>query len=205
MRERRRGARDDVRWHSGSRETLGRLGGSGKHACRRLPVLCTRSPTHRPRLSAPLLPSTLRTPLTCRHASPLLFPLSSLLEVQLFDQHRTRSNAVRASSAVHLRPKTLPGEKLGGPGPPVPPETTDGAGEPRTGHGQRTFSFDCLHFPTLSQRCPEPEQRRQTGGCPPIHPPPPRAPGVRRSRIRWFTRSCVSHDVSQLAALFIDA
>ena len=72
-------------------------------------------------------------------------------------------------------------------------------------HGQRTLSFDCLHFPTLSQRCPGPEQRRRARGCPPVHPPPPRAPGVRRSRIRWFTRSCVSHDVSQLAALFIDA
>ena len=28
-------------------------------------------------------PAVLCTPLTCRHASPLLFPLSSLLEVQL--------------------------------------------------------------------------------------------------------------------------
>lgn len=156
--------------------------------------------------SAPTLHTThlqTRIPLV---RSLLLLLLLRSWEVQLFlNQHRTHSNAVCASSAVHLRPKTLPGEKLGGPGPPAPPETTDGAGEPRTRHGQRTFSFDCLHFPTLSQRCPGPEQRRQTGGCPPAHPPPPRAPGVRRSRIRWFTRSCVSHDVSQLAALFIDA
>lgn len=186
-----------------------RGGRSGKHACRRLPVLCTRSPTHRPRLSSPpLLPQ--RPTLHTTHLQTRIPLVRSLLprswKVQLFlNQHRTHSNAVCASSAVHLRPKTLPGENLGGPGPPAPPETTDGAGEPRTRHGQRTFSFDCLHFPTLSQRCPGPEQRRQTGGCPPAHPPPPRAPGVRRSRIRWFTRSCVSHDVSQLAALFIDA
>lgn len=145
-----------------------------------------------------------RIPCCCLLPPPLP-SFQGRVQLLSLNQHRTRSNAVRASSAVHLRPKTLPGENLGGPGPPAPPETTDGAGEPRTGHGQRTFSFDCLHFPTLSQRCPEPEQRRQTGGCPPAHPPPPRAPGVRRSRIRWFTRSCVSHDVSQLAALFIDA
>lgn len=196
-------------------ETSRRGGRSGKHACRRLPVLCTRSPTHRPRLSSPHPPCSPSAPtLHTTHLQtriPLVRSLLLLLllrswKVQLFlNQHRTHSNAVCASSAVHLRPKTLPGEKLGGPGPPAPPETTDGAGEPRTRHGQRTFSFDCLHFPTLSQRCPGPEQRRQTGGCPPAHPPPPRAPGVRRSRIRWFTRSCVSHDVSQLAALFIDA
>ena len=161
-----------------------RRGRSGKHACRRLPVLCTRSPTHRPRLSQPppCSPSALLcTPPTCRHASPLYVPFFSLRswKVQPFlNQHRTHSNAVCASSAVHLRPKTLPGENLGGPGPPAPPETTDGAGEPRTRHGQRTFSFDCLHFPTLSQRCPGPEQRRQDRGLPPR--PPAATPGPGR-------------------------
>ena len=211
--ERRKGARDDVCRHSVSQRAPERARGSGKHACRRLPVLCTRSPTHRPLLSAHLLPAPCSGHHSPADTHPLLLPAPPHpsppsrggCSCVSLNQHRTRSNAVRASSAVHLRPKTLPGENLGGPGPPAPPETTDGAGAPRTGHGQRTFSFDCLHFPTLSQRCPEPEQRRQTGGCPPAHPPPPRAPGVRRSRIRWFTRSCVSHDVSQLAALFIDA
>lgn len=168
----------------------------------------TPPPSLRPLAPGAVLgaPLTLQTRIPCCCLLPPPLPsFQGRCSCVSLNQHRTRSNAVRASSAVHLRPKTLPGENLGGPGPPAPPETTDGAGEPRTGHGQRTFSFDCLHFPTLSQRCPEPEQRRQTGGCPPAHPPPPRAPGVRRSRIRWFTRSCVSHDVSQLAALFIDA
>ena len=155
----------------------------------------------------PCSPSALLcTPPTCRHASPLYVPFFSLRswKVQLFlNQHRTHSNAVCASSAVHLRPKTLPGENLGGPGPPAPPETTDGAGEPRTRHGQRTFSFDCLHFPTLSQRCPGPEQRRQDRGLPPS--PPSATPGPGRQTFedsmvhevlcvtRRFTACCALH------------
>lgn len=184
----RRGARDDACRHSMSREreALEKTSGGKEREARMPQTACslhTQSDTPPPSLPAPpCSPSALLcTPPTCRHASPLYVPFFSLRswKVQPFlNQHRTHSNAVCASSAVHLRPKTLPGENLGGPGPPAPPETTDGAGEPRTRHGQRTFSFDCLHFPTLSQRCPGPEQRRQDRGLPPS--PPSATPGPGR-------------------------
>ena len=117
----------------------------------------------------------------------------------------TRGFLLSSGSCSPLRPKALE-RRLGAQVHAASPQARGAPREPPARGDQRTSSFDCLRFPTLSQRCSGPGDGAATS--PPERGPartPPAAPGVRRSRIRWFAKSCVSHDVSQLAALFIDA
>lgn len=207
-------------------------GGAPRRGCVCLAPCATHTRRSRRRPLAPSLPPP-QPP--ARHSRPAPPPSSALpplappphgASLSRHAQSGPRARAVTPCTAPAVRfeaedPRAQ--AKALGPRSALPP-TRGGASRPpssslphparmhrrggaggRGGGGQRTLSFDCLHFPTLSQRCPRPGRRRHARGCPPAHPPPPPAAGVRRSRIRWFTKSCVSHDVSQLAALFIDA